>query len=271
MSFAHQHRLAAAVDALHERKRFVFPLLPLRQIPFDYIAYIVAGNGYAREMDMAMGVSRALRDCDHLMDALGPHTRRLPGAVAAGNGPRVLKLLDAGAPPSKEAMLVACQNNSLGILEELLRRGGQVRYHHLFAAIEAGHQRLLQPLCEALRAQMEEAEAAPAPPQRQYARVQIHEIDRKNEAGRTPLMLAAELGQQESVWALVDAGADVNAWCVDGHELERDGPIAVPVPRRLTVLDVVGLSSSRYKGQIATFLRRRGAKSAPRQFPLRYW
>lgn len=267
MSFVHQHRLAAAVDALHERKRYTFPPLPLRKIPFDYIAYIVAANGYAREMDMAMGASRELRDCEHLMMYMASTTRRLPGAVANGDGQRVLKFLEAGAAPSKEAILVACQAGRQSILEELLRRGGEVRYQDLFTAIEAGHQRLLQPLCEALRTQMEEKEATEPSP----ARPQIREIDRKNEAGRTPLMLAAELGQQESVWALVDAGADVNAWCVDGHELERDGYLAIPVARRLSVLDVVGLSSSRYKGQIATFLRRRGAKELPRQFPLRLW
>lgn len=255
MSFAHQHRLAAAVDALRERKQ-----LSLRKIPFDFIAYIVAANGYAREMDAVMGASRELRDCEHLMAALGPHTRRLPGAVAARDGGRVLKFLNAGAEPSKEAMVVACQNDSLGILEELIRRGGQVRYHHLFAAIEAGHQRLLQPLCEALRAQMEEAEAAGPPP----VRPQIREIDRKNGGGRTPLMLAAELGQNESVWALVDAGADLKVCRVEGYDYEQDGPIGVPVPRRMSVLDLAETSSAPNARQIAAFLRRRGAKNAPR-------
>lgn len=255
------HRLEAALTAYHNARK------PSWAVALSMVAPWIAATGYTREADALVGVNRDLSTSPWLWYRLGPYTRRLPGAVAARNGPRVLQMLNDGAPATAEALSEACKNDSLSILEELVRRGAPVRPRHLFEALEGGHQRLLPPLCEAIRTQMEaeDAEAVPSPAAASRAawglsdRVRL--IDRKNEDGMTALMLAAQLGQVESVWALVDAGADINAWR-NMWRYEQTDKYARSGSYRESVLDVAEASASPYKGQITAFLRRRGAKRA---------
>jgi ankyrin repeat protein len=231
------------------------------------VAPLMAKAGYSRQVDKLVGVNKEMSADPWLWEALGPRTRRLTGAVASGDEERALMMLKAGARVSDKALSEACNRGHLRVVKELIKRFAFVRLEHLIQAIEAGHQHLVPALaadiCETMGAKKMRKKGKPLiGTEILLFRMTFDSIDRPCTKDKmNALMLAAHLGQMESVRALLDVGANIRL-CWETNRLDPSrfpGDSAIMWTDLTPILEIAETSSSPHREEVVALLKQRGA------------
>jgi hypothetical protein len=155
----------------------------------ESIAFFLAAQGYAKEVDTLVGVSKTLAWDKQLWQVQGPQSRRLMGAVKSGNETRIEFLLDHGAKPNEDDLRKATREDNLELVERLIEAEVVAPPDTLLQAVENNNPEMLEELIKTATS-----------------------LNGRDKNDMTALMRAVELRQIESVKILLAAGANPNVF-----------------------------------------------------------